>query len=142
MFGFGWRGGRRRGLRTWVLVMLQRSPKTGAEIMNEIEGMTQGWWRPSPGSIYPLLDELTADGLIKKRDDGRYEVTQKGKDEVEFPFNMMGGGWRATSVDDMLKEIKGYLSYFEDLDRTDRSKLDSKRPDLRSIAQRFSAIAG
>jgi DNA-binding PadR family transcriptional regulator len=47
------------------------------EIMDEIENMTQGWWRPSPGSVYPMLDEMVKDGLVKKREDGKYELTAK-----------------------------------------------------------------
>src|SRR5467141_1174536 len=71
---------RKRGLRPWVLNILRRSPKNGAEIMDEIENMSQGWWRPSPGSVYPMLEEMVQDGLIEKRDDGRYEITTKAKE--------------------------------------------------------------
>ena len=56
----------------WTLSLIARAPKNGAEIVDEIEQMTQGWWRPSPGSIYPLLADLQQEGLIQKRDDGRY----------------------------------------------------------------------
>src|SRR5881396_2729455 len=82
----GWRHQRRRGLRTWIIMMIRRSPRNGAEIMAEIETMTQGWWRPSPGSVYPILDDLAKEGLIKKRDDGRYELTGKGNESIEWPF--------------------------------------------------------
>src|SRR5712691_3664489 len=72
---FRWMMHRRRGLRTWIISILANTPKNGAEIMDEIETMTQGWWRPSPGSVYPLLDQMTQEELLKKRDDGRYELT-------------------------------------------------------------------
>ena len=49
----------------WVLSILQQSPKKGAEIMDQIEIATQGWWRPSPGSVYPLLDELQKEEASK-----------------------------------------------------------------------------
>src|SRR6266571_2229002 len=58
---------RKRGLRPLTLAILRRSPRNGMEIMDEIENMTQGWWRPSPGSVYPMLDEMVKDGLVKKR---------------------------------------------------------------------------
>ncbi len=38
---------------------------TGAQIIDEIERLSMGFWRPSPGSVYPALEELEADGLIK-----------------------------------------------------------------------------
>ena len=57
---------RKRGLRMLIISMLSSSPKNGVEIMNEIEAATRGWWRPSPGTIYPLLGRLENEGLIKK----------------------------------------------------------------------------
>lgn len=119
----------RRGLRMWVVSLLAPSPKNGAEIIAAIEGMTQGWWRPSPGSIYPLLNELQAEGLIEKRDDGRYELTKACRDELRgMPFMPRGG---PRGVDEMIGEIDGYISYFEDLRKSDASKLQPFRERLR-----------
>src|SRR2546430_17323548 len=73
---------RKRGLRPWVLNILRRSPKNGAEIMAEIENMSKGWCRPSPGSVYPRLEEMVQDGLIATKKDGRDDLTTKTqKDE-------------------------------------------------------------
>jgi DNA-binding PadR family transcriptional regulator len=129
---------RRRGLRYWVISMLTTSPKNGAEIMNEIEGMSLGWWRPSPGSIYPLLDELAQEGLIKKRDDGRYELAEKGREELGWPFGMATR--RLTTVEDVLNEITGYVSYIEDLSRSDRSKVTPFVDRIRGITDRLLAL--
>src|SRR2546422_533404 len=84
---FRWMMHRKRGLRGWIVSILASAPKNGAEIMDEIETMTQGWWRPSPGSVYPLLEQMTQDDLLRKRDDGRYELSPKAKEEVKFPFH-------------------------------------------------------
>jgi DNA-binding PadR family transcriptional regulator len=130
---------RRRGLRYWVLSMLASSPKNGAEIMNEIEGMSQGWWRPSPGSIYPLLEELAQDGFIRKRADGRYELTQKRMEEVGWPFGVTGR--RPITVEGVLNEMTGYLSYIEDLSTSDKSKVAPYMDRIRGIADRLMALA-
>src|SRR5947199_9160033 len=114
---------RKRGLRPWVLNILRRSPKNGAEIMDEIENMSQGWWRPSPGSVYPMLEEMGQDGLIKKREDGRYELTDKEQQEGEGPFSHHFTDPR--SIDAMLNEITGSTSYFEDLRKTNGANLAS-----------------
>ena len=37
---------KRGGLRHWV-IMIVAGPKNGAEIMDTIEEMNLGWWRPS-----------------------------------------------------------------------------------------------
>jgi len=128
---------KRRGLRMWILSMLNASPKTGAQIMDSIEEMSQGWWRPSPGSIYPLLAELEKEGYIKKLDDGKYELTQKSKDELEWPPWM---GQRQQKVEDMLNEMNGYTSYFEDLSRSDRKKLDEHSDQLAKLRDRLTAL--
>src|SRR6267143_1792957 len=131
---------RKRGLRPWVLNILRRSPKNGAEIMDEIENMSQGWWRPSPGSVYPMLEEMVQDGLIKKREDGRYELTTKAKEaEDEWPFSHHFTGPR--SIDAMLNEITGYISYFEDLTKTDRSKLEPFKDKIKTITDRLTALS-
>jgi DNA-binding PadR family transcriptional regulator len=142
MFGFGhMRGGRRGWLRPWILSLLSKNPKNGAEIMDDIERMSWGGWRPSPGSIYPLLDEMTKDGLIQKREDGRYEITEKGRSESDWPFGMPFGNRGPQGVDQMLDEIKGYISYFEDLGRSDRAKLAQYQSRIRDLSARLSKLA-
>ncbi len=138
MWSFGWKSHRRRGLRMWVLSMLSSSPKNGAEMMDEIEAMSQGWWRPSPGSVYPLLDEMTQEGLIAKNPDGRYELTSKGKDELDWPFSAPSR--HATSVEGMIDEISGYVSYLEDLGKSNRSKLEPHLEKLRSLSDRLNRL--
>jgi DNA-binding PadR family transcriptional regulator len=118
--------------------MLARSPKNGAEIMESIEEMSQGWWRPSPGSIYPLLESLEKEGLISKRKDGRYELTEQSKEEMNRFPGMPGS--RPQDIEGMLNEMNGYASYFEDLRSSDRSKLDAHRDDIRRIAERLNAL--
>lgn len=75
---------KRRGLRYVILrILASRSPLTGSQIAEEVERMTWGFWRPSPGSIYPALAQLEAEGLIRvaKIEGPRkyYELTEEGK---------------------------------------------------------------
>ena len=137
---FRWMMHRKRGLRGWIVSILASAPKNGAEIMDEIETMTQGWWRPSPGSVYPLLEQMTQDDLLRKRDDGRYELSPKAKEEIEWPFGMPGR--KAQTVDDMVNEITGFVSYLEDLNRSDRSKITPFREKIKNVADRLAALVG
>ncbi len=75
-------GRKKRGLRNWVVLILRRQPRNGAEITEDMEVMTHGWWRPSPGSVYPLLEEMVKDGTIRKRPDSRYELVSTADSEV------------------------------------------------------------
>ena len=65
--GFG--GGRRRRMRRGdvraaLLVLLDEQPHTGYSLMEELERRSNGAWRPSPGSVYPTLQQLEDEGLI------------------------------------------------------------------------------
>jgi len=71
-------------LRYEVLRLLDEKPMSGSELMAEIERQTDGRWRPSPGSIYPLLAWLQDKGHIKEADGQeagvkRYALTESGK---------------------------------------------------------------
>lgn len=124
----------------WTLSLIARGAKNGAEIVDAIEQMTQGWWRPSPGSIYPLLADLQREGLIEKRDqDGRYELNPKVREEFEWLPGV--GRGRPRGIPEMLGEMDGFASYFEDLQASDTSKLQPHRGEIRRIAQRLLAIA-
>jgi DNA-binding PadR family transcriptional regulator len=74
-------------LRPITLVLLREKPMSGSEIAEEIEYYAE--WKPSPGSIYPLLSSLQEDGLIEPNEDSdpslkRFSLTPKGAEEVEL----------------------------------------------------------
>ena len=139
-----WGMHRRRGLRMWVLPLLARGPKNGAEIMNTVEEMSQGWWRPSPGSIYPLLDSLVQEGLIAKREDGRYELTAAGRQSMEMPWGPWGPwgmrGPHAAGVEGVLGEMSGYVSYLEDVSRSGGAGIGPYKDRIKGLADRLSAL--
>lgn len=71
-------------IRYHVLESLSEKPMSGSEIMDEIEKRTNGRWKPSPGSVYPLLAWLQDNGYLKELPTDqsglkRYELTQNGK---------------------------------------------------------------
>jgi len=75
-------------LRYYVLKLLNEKPMSGSEIMNKIEEQTNSHWRPSPGSIYPLIAWLQDRGYIKEaptQEAGtkRYTLTDQGKAFLE-----------------------------------------------------------
>ncbi len=129
---------RRGGLRRWVLSVIHQAPRKGAEILDQIELASQGWWRPSPGSVYPLLEELNKSGSIHKREDGRYEITEKGKHEFEWPFGMPTRQPR--SIEDIIAEINSYIAYLEDVKRTDAPKITPNMDKLKSVRDRLTTL--
>jgi len=103
------------GLRYVVLYLLSQSPQNGAEMMDHVERMSMGAWRPSPGSIYPLLNNLQEEGLIRKRDDQRYELTSAGAEEIGLSGHRHSHHQTATSLEGTLDELESYVSYLEDM---------------------------
>jgi len=75
----GRRGGGRaqRGdVRTAILLLLQDQPMHGYQLMQAISDRTNGAWRPSPGAVYPTLDQLEDEGLATiQQEGGRRLVT-------------------------------------------------------------------
>src|ERR1700760_4040766 len=90
-FGGPGRGGRgpraRRGdVRAAVLALLADRPMHGYEMIKKIEERSEGAWTPSAGSIYPTLQLLEDEGLIRGGDsDGkrRFTLTDTGRAEQE-----------------------------------------------------------
>lgn len=127
--------GPQKGLKRFVLTSLQQSPKNGVELMDDIEKQSFGFWRPSPGSIYPLLETLSREGMVVKQGDGKYHLTEKGAKEAEAQFWPRMGG--PTTVDQMVSEMGVYVSYFEDLGW---DKISPFAAELASIGERIAKI--
>jgi DNA-binding PadR family transcriptional regulator len=75
-------------LRYRVLELLNEKPFSGLEIIQEMEKQTNGLWKPSPGSVYPLLAWLQDNECIKElptEESGikRYTLTDKGRQLLE-----------------------------------------------------------
>jgi DNA-binding PadR family transcriptional regulator len=102
-------------IRYHVLEDLNQKPMSGSELMDEIEKHTGGFWKPSPGSIYPLLAWLQDNGYIKElpTENGlkRYELTPNGKslldeqEEIRKKFREEVGFLPAPFFDSFLMKI-------------------------------------
>lgn len=128
-----------RGLRTWILVLLSKESKNGAEIMDSMEVGSKGWWRPSPGSVYPMLQQMADEGLIKRREaDGRYEITPQGREESEWPARVAAQSKR--SVEGAMNEISGYVALLEDLAQSKDSKIREEANELKELGSRLTKL--
>lgn len=79
-----WVDGRvRKGeIRGLLLAALLPGAAHGYELMRRLEEQAGGRWRPSPGSVYPLLQTFEDQGLVRGHDrEGRrvYELTDEGR---------------------------------------------------------------
>ena len=142
MFAFDWAKRTHKGLRRWILFIVSEKPRTGVEIMDVMEASLQGWWRPSPGSIYPLLDSLAKEGVLAKSQDKHYSLTQLGREEFERPFPFMRGMPSTTprSVEDVVGELSSYVSYLEDVAQAKDGRLVKSAPMMAELGDRLHKL--
>ena len=95
---------RRGAIRGSLLRLLGERPMHGYELITEFEERSGGRWRPSPGSVYPLLAQLEDEGLVRSFDDGGrkpFELTDDGQawlaehgDDTGLPWERWSPGGR------------------------------------------------
>ncbi|MFB4264799.1 PadR family transcriptional regulator [Nonomuraea sp. GTA35] len=73
---------RRGDVRAALLALLHEGPRNGYQMIQGIEERSRGVWRPSPGSVYPALQQLEDEGLVTGDESGgsrRYRLTEQGR---------------------------------------------------------------
>jgi DNA-binding PadR family transcriptional regulator len=92
------KGAPRGLLLHYILRSISVKPRYGYEILQDIEGKTEGSWRPGVGSVYPILKRLVADGYIKAEEtEGArraYSITPKGAAELKNHTDMFASSWQ------------------------------------------------
>lgn len=71
-------------LKTLILDSINNAPRSGSEIITYIQKKYN--WKPSPGSIYPKLEEIEKESLAKisqQKKSKIYTITNKGKKELQ-----------------------------------------------------------
>lgn len=99
--GRGGRGRARRGdVRLAILSLLADAPSNGYGLITGIAAKTEGAWRPSPGSVYPTLQQLVDEDLIVADETGAksvYSLTDQGRAHVEENQAEIDAAWAATT---------------------------------------------
>jgi DNA-binding PadR family transcriptional regulator len=124
MFGAGGRGGpwgprggraRRGDVRAALLLLLAESPQNGYQLIQEIERRTEGYWKPSPGSVYPSLQQLEDEGLVRAQEqDSRrsYTLTDEGRAYVDENREELGDPFRAVTggIDEGVADLRQVMA--------------------------------
>jgi DNA-binding PadR family transcriptional regulator len=88
-------------LRLYLLKLLDESPRHGYDVIRLLEDRFMGLYAPSPGTIYPRLQRLEAEGLVTQSQEGGrkvYRITEAGREELAR---------RHDELDDLEAEISG-----------------------------------
>lgn len=106
-------------VRAALLIALLDHPAHGYELIQTLEAKTGGRWRPSPGSVYPLLQLLSDEGMVtsSQRDGKRiFELTDAGRSDATERIDSDGYPW-------------------DDMDRGDSGGLRTATRDLHAAAK-------
>lgn len=84
-------------MRAAVLVLLAEGPSNGYRIIGEVAERSGGAWRPSPGSVYPTLQQLQDEGLVETdpADAKQFALTAEGRRHVEEELAGVPAPWDA-----------------------------------------------
>ncbi|HXW36939.1 MAG TPA: PadR family transcriptional regulator [Nitrososphaerales archaeon] len=124
--------GQRGFLRPQIIELFEEQPMNGVDIMNKLQEMSHGWYRPSPGSVYPLLEQLEREGVIVKNQEGKFQLTP------EFAKNSGVGD----DVASALSAMESNASYLEDLQRGDAASLEKCAERIERLSKRLEALKG
>ena len=146
-------------IRMGVLILLNKKPSHGYEIMKEINSRTKGFWQPTAGGVYPILRDLEKSGYIKGHWETQknrrlkvYKITQSGElilrhailKQTEI-FNNIGVLFREFSRDVLNVEADGsmptipspFSAFLEEEVGANRSlkQLEHERKHIRETAK-------
>lgn len=97
-----WRGPRRGFFRSGevrlaLLSLLADEPGHGYELMKRLEERSGGLYRASAGTVYPVLQQLEDEDLVRAREaEGKkvYEITEAGRAELDEEADRVERIWR------------------------------------------------
>lgn len=97
-YGSGWSGRffEAGEVRLALLSLLAEAPKHGYQLMKDLEERSGGLYRASAGAIYPTLQQLEDEDLVKvSEQEGKriYRITEAGKKELEANKEAVGRIW-------------------------------------------------
>ena len=132
-FIFGPRRRRRRRSMKWkifergdlkfvILRLISKRPMHGYEVMKALEEESKGYYRPSPGSVYPTLQMLEDEGYVTvEEQEGKkiYTITDEGLAYLEENEDV---------VDDVFDRVDHFTDRFFG-------------GDMRALSRSFSKLA-
>jgi DNA-binding PadR family transcriptional regulator len=77
-------------VRLALLSLLKDAPAHGYELMKRLEERSGGMYRASAGTVYPVLQQLEDEGLVRSEDvEGKktYHLTDAGREELVRHFD-------------------------------------------------------
>lgn len=100
---------RRGDVRSAILDVLAGAdePVNGYQVIQQIAERTGGQWKPSPGSVYPTIQQLEDEGLVEDAPTGRkaLQLTAEGRDWVRDHAAELAALWKPFETEDDVDEV-------------------------------------
>jgi len=93
---------RRGDVRAAILDVLAVEPLNGYQVIQQIAERTGGAWKPSPGSVYPTIQQLEDEGLVEANESGGrrlLQLSEAGRQYVEEHPDELAATWRPFEED-------------------------------------------
>jgi len=129
----------RGDLKYVILGLLRDKPRHGYDIIRELEELSHGFYKPSPGVIYPTLQMLEEMGYARSTEqEGKkvYSITEEGlkflenqSDIADDVRRQMKHKWGFKNIGRMVKVMAEYHA-LEDLLGNSFRRLDADKAEL------------
>jgi len=117
---FRWKIFERGDLKFVILRLVSEKPMHGYEVMQALEEESCGYYKASPGSVYPTLQMLEDEGYVRGEDQAGkkvYEITDEGRQYLEDHGDV---------VDEIFERISLFADRFWGKDSRDLSAAFSR----------------
>lgn len=101
----------RGDIRTAILALLSENAQHGYQMIQQIAERSRGFWRPSAGSIYPALQQLSTEGLVHAEQSGGrrvFQLTDEGRRYIAERDEELAAVWDSIGerFDDGVLELR------------------------------------
>ena len=85
-------------VQMWILLILSEGPNYGYNVIQRLNEMFSGFWKPKAGTVYPAIEKLMGVGLISVRIEHRedapdrhyYTITSAGEEALRQGMDRWG----------------------------------------------------
>jgi len=138
-------------LKYVILDLLKDKSRHGYDIIRELEELSYGFYKPSPGAIYPTLQMLEEMGYTSSNEqEGKkiYSITEEGLEFLDNQSNIANGvrkqmkrKWSFKNIGKMIMVMREYHALENLLGSSFRSLNTDKAEQIRQIlSQAYQAI--
>ena len=117
-----WKIFERGDLKFVILRLISKRPMHGYEVMKALEEESKGYYRPSPGSVYPTLQMLEDESYVTVEEAGGKKIYSITEDGAEYL------GDNEDVVDDVFDRVEHFTDRFFG-------------GDMRALSRSFSKLA-